>query len=285
LPNGGFGLGGIHHWMHGETSSDKQTMNPVIIGHRGVWIGLRGGRGGAGNTIRAIREAAAIGVDWIEVDVRKSADGILFLFHDEDVCRVTDAKRAFANRQDWDFSSFESAEIAKLGIDYPNGREAIPRLADAMKEFAGDPQVKFVLDLKDSGITPRDLRKAVGELDPDRFILFGKKDCLDDFAEEEKASKDRRRYTLGYTALWTENNNKLDFLFSHEFLLRECKDLGGEYLVLPALFLNQDLIDNAHKANCKVLAYGIDEQYPYKVTDMGVDGLIVDDPSGVSSKY
>ncbi len=285
LPNGGHGLGGIHNWMHAETSFDKHTSNPLIIGHRGVWIELRGGRGGAGNTIRAIREAIATGVDWIEIDVRKSRDGVLFLFHDEDVCRVTDAKRVWADRQSWEFSSLESAEIEMLGIDYPEGREAIPRLEDAMKEFSGDPQVNFVLDIKDEKIEPEDLMKAVGDLNTDRFILFGKESCLKPFAKKEKESNDRNLYTLGYTALWTENNNKFDYLFAHEFFLRKCDELGCEYLVLPALFLNQDLIDDAHDANCKVLAYGIDEKDPFKVTDMGVDGLIVDDPSGVISKY
>lgn len=286
LPNGGFGLGGIHAWMHGEASFDNHTVNPIIIGHRGVWIELRGGRGGAGNTVRAIREAIAVEVDWIEIDVRKSEDGILFLFHDKDVCRLTDAKRVFPNKESWEFSSFSSAEIAKLGIDYPGGRESIPRLADVMKEFSDDPQVKFVLDLKDPRIMPGELEEAVGELNPNRLILFGSEDCLAEFSEnEEEQRNDKKLYTLGYTALWTENNNKLDYLFSHEFFLRKCKDLGCEYLVLPALFLDHDLIDDAHKANYKVLAYGIDEQYPYKVTDMGVDGLIVDDPSGVISKY
>ena len=285
LPGGGHGLGRIHDWMHAETSFDKHTLNPTIIGHRGVRIGLRGGRGGAGNTIRAIRDAVAIEVDWIEIDVRKSADGIRFLFHDEDVCRVTDAKRVFADRDSWDFSSFKSADIEKLGIDYPGGREAIPRLADAMQEFSDDPKVRFVLDLKDSSINPYDLRKAIGVVSANRLILFGTQDCLKSFAKLEKENKDKKRYTLGYTALWTEKNNKFDYLFSHEFFLRICDELGCEYLVLPALFLNQDLIDDAHDANYKVLAYGIDELRPFKVTDMGVDGLIVDDPLGVKSKY
>ena len=285
LPGGGHGLGSIHDWMHGETSFDKHTLNPTIIGHRGVRIELRGGRGGAGNTIRAIRDAVAIEVDWVEIDVRKSSGGNLFLFHDEDVCRVTDAKRVFADRDNWDFSSFKSANIEKLGIDYPGGREAIPRLADAMKEFLDDPRVKFVLDLKDPRINPYDLQKAVDDLNTNRFVLFGTESCLKSFAEVEKKNKGKKLYTLGYTALWTEKYNKLDYLFSHEFFLRLCDELGCEYLVLPALFLNQNLIDDAHDAKCKVLAYGIDEQHPYKVTDLGGDGLIVDDPLGVISKY
>ncbi|MCP4772657.1 MAG: hypothetical protein GY880_00310 [Planctomycetaceae bacterium] len=55
-------------------------------------------------------------------------------------------------------------------------------------------------------------------------------------------------------------------------------------LVLPALFLNQDLIDDARVVNCEVLAYGIDERRPCKVTAMGGDGLIIDVPLRAKSK-
>lgn len=285
LPNGGHLLGRVHELMHGEDSFRKSEQKPIIIGHRGVWIGLQQGGEGAGNTLRAIQEAIAIGVDWVEIDVRRSDDGVLFLFHDKDVRRVTDAKCVFPAKDDWDFSSFKSDEIARLGINYKEGREAIPRLAEVLQRFSKDPRVNFVLDIKDPEIKPRELQEAVGELDPKRLILFGRKDCLRCFARKENKSKETTLYTLGYTALWTENNNKFDYLFSHEFFLRKCKELGCEYLVLPALFLNQRLIDEAHEAGLKVLAYGIDEQNPTKVTDMGVDGLIVDDPSGVISKY
>ena len=35
----------------------------------------------------------------------------------------------------------------------------------------------------------------------------------------------------------------------------------------------------------KILAYGIDEDQPFKATDMGIDGLIVDFPQKVRLKY
>ena len=55
------------------------------------------------------------------------------------------------------------------------------------------------------------------------------------------------------------------------------------------MFLNQSLIENVHNdkdlPGIKILVYGIDEDQPYKVTDMGVDGVIVDDPKNVRRKY
>ena len=285
LPNGGFGLGKVHQFLQRKPGPDKRTENPTIIGHRGVWIELKGGRGGGGNTLESIQMAVDADVDWIEVDVRKSKDGTLFLFHDEDVRRMTDAAKCFPDCTEWRFESFADKDIATLRVDYPGKGVTVPTLATVLTQFSSSSGTRFILDLKDDSITPDELRAAVGDLDPDRFILFGREACLKLFAKKEKQSSGEKLYTLGYTALWTEEWNKIKFLFSHDFLLRKCDELGCEYLVLPALFLNQSLIDRTHDSDRKVLAYGIDEKHPFKVTDLGVDGLIVDDPSEVIRKY
>ena len=224
-------------------------------------------------------------VDWIEVDVRKSKDGTLYLFHDVDVRRMTNAEWCFPACSDWRFKSFTDKDIATLRVDYPGKGVPVPSLSAVLQQFTSASNTKFVLNLRDANITPDDLRDAVGELEPDRFILFGRESCLSAFAQKEQESSDEKRYAFGYTALRTESTNKLRFLFSDAFLLRKCDELDSDLLVLPALFINQSLIDRTHDSNRKVLAYGIDEEHPYKVPDLGVDGLIVDDPSEVIPKY
>jgi glycerophosphoryl diester phosphodiesterase len=57
-------------------------MAPVI-GHRGA-AGLA-----PENTLEGLEAAAAIGVRWVEVDVRHSADGVPVIFHDDDLGRCT----------------------------------------------------------------------------------------------------------------------------------------------------------------------------------------------------
>jgi hypothetical protein len=59
----------------------------------------------------------------------------------------------------------------------------------------------------------------------------------------------------------------------------DCENTG-----IASAVLNQDLIDDARVVNCEVLAYGIDERRPCKVTAMGGDGLIIDVPLRVKSK-
>jgi glycerophosphoryl diester phosphodiesterase len=59
---------------------------PLIIAHRG----------GAGlwpeNTVFALQEAAKLGVDLSEVDIRMTRDGVLVAIHDESIDRTTNAK-------------------------------------------------------------------------------------------------------------------------------------------------------------------------------------------------
>jgi len=63
---------------------EAQLSLPRIIGHRGV----------AGhapeNTLASIREAAAMGLMWVEFDVMMTKDGELVLIHDESLDRTTD---------------------------------------------------------------------------------------------------------------------------------------------------------------------------------------------------
>jgi glycerophosphoryl diester phosphodiesterase len=60
------------------------SMNPLVIAHRGgmhLW---------PENTVHAFRQAARLGVDMIEMDLRTTADGVIVVLHDATVDRTTD---------------------------------------------------------------------------------------------------------------------------------------------------------------------------------------------------
>ncbi|MCP4772658.1 MAG: hypothetical protein GY880_00315 [Planctomycetaceae bacterium] len=88
-----------------------------------------------------------------------------------------------------------------------------PRLADAIKEFTDDPRGEFVLDLKNPTVNPYELRKAIGGLSTNRFVLFGTQACMNSLPNVEKENKGKDLYTLGRTALCTEENIKREYLF------------------------------------------------------------------------
>jgi glycerophosphoryl diester phosphodiesterase len=77
-------------------------MAPTIIGHRGFGRGTVDGL--QENTLPAFQEAVRWGVDWLEVDVRRSADDHLFVLH-------------YPSLEDGTFlSDLTAAQVRALGV-------------------------------------------------------------------------------------------------------------------------------------------------------------------------
>ena len=74
--------------------------DPAVIGHRGLGCGVV--RGHRENTLGSFTAAAALGATWVEADVRRTADDVLVVGHDEvypDGTRVADVSAAEADRR------------------------------------------------------------------------------------------------------------------------------------------------------------------------------------------
>ena len=75
-----------------QKESDKllieftQTFNPLVIAHRGDW------RNACENSILAIENAIEMGVDIIEIDLKKTSDNELILMHDHTLDRTSTGK-------------------------------------------------------------------------------------------------------------------------------------------------------------------------------------------------
>jgi glycerophosphoryl diester phosphodiesterase len=89
--------------------------------------------------LAAIRKGIILGVDFVEIDLRRTADGVLVVLHDETVNRTTNGK----GRVD----RLSLQQLKKL--DAGNG-EQIPTLDEVLKEVAG--RAGLMLELKAAGI-------------------------------------------------------------------------------------------------------------------------------------
>jgi glycerophosphoryl diester phosphodiesterase len=67
---------------------------PRVIGHRGAALYA------PENTLAGFREAKARGAQWVEFDVRLSADGVVFVMHDDSLRRTTGLNR-YSGRMTW----------------------------------------------------------------------------------------------------------------------------------------------------------------------------------------
>jgi glycerophosphoryl diester phosphodiesterase len=103
-------------------------------------IGHRGAAGHAPeNTLAAIQKGIALGVDFVEIDVRRTADGVLVVLHDETVNRTTNGR----GRVD----QLSIRDLKKL--DAGSG-EDIPTLEEVLKAVAG--RSGLMLELKVKGV-------------------------------------------------------------------------------------------------------------------------------------
>lgn len=112
----------------------KTWPRTMIIAHRGA--GHRGkGATIHENTIAAFKQAIAVGADAIELDVRRTADGVLIIHHDE---RITRSRHL----------------ISRLTLAEIHERAAakgycIPTFAEALETCAG--RIALDIELKEGG--------------------------------------------------------------------------------------------------------------------------------------
>jgi glycerophosphoryl diester phosphodiesterase len=102
-------------------------------------IGHRGAAGHAPeNTLASIQKGIALGVDFVEIDIRRTADGVLVVLHDATVNRTTDGKGRL------DRLSLHEVKTLNAG----NG-ERIPTLEEVIKIATG--KTGLILELKVRG--------------------------------------------------------------------------------------------------------------------------------------
>ncbi|WP_117190353.1 glycerophosphodiester phosphodiesterase family protein [Rhizobium terrae] len=115
----------------------------AVVAHRGAW------HGAPENSLAAIEKAIALGIDIVELDIRKSADGELFLMHDDTLARMAGIDR--------DAETFTMAELQAIALREDDGGEGraltdqrIPTLKQALEVIRG--RIFVDLDLKDRGL-------------------------------------------------------------------------------------------------------------------------------------
>lgn len=121
------------------------SLVPAISAHRG------GSERAAPGTYQAYREALAAGADYVELDVRRTADGVLVSCHQERVGRG---------------QKVASVSYSRLGR---LARYEVPRLDEALRLLAGRGAAH--LDLKDPGTAAASVDRALGVLGPVHLLV------------------------------------------------------------------------------------------------------------------
>ena len=82
--------------------------HPAVIAHRGASFDA------PESTAPAYKLARDLGADYLELDLQRSKDGVLFALHDDNLQRTTDVASKFPERKDSPANAFTLAELKTL---------------------------------------------------------------------------------------------------------------------------------------------------------------------------
>ncbi|WP_457640569.1 glycerophosphodiester phosphodiesterase [Persephonella sp.] len=214
-----------------------------VIGHRGA-KGVR-----PENTISAIKYAIDVGVDIVEVDVRKTKDNKLILLHDKDFKRLTGMT---LTPRDLDFDFIKE----NITID----GESVALLEEAI--FVVKGKIGLFIEIKEPD-TVKDVMDIVD-----------KSDCMNQIAvisfyEEvlREAKKINPDITTGLVYMKPPGK------------ILEAKEVGAK-IVLPSYGLaTEKAVRFAHRLKLKVVSWVINSEQQLKTAvSRGVDGIATDYP-------
>ena len=235
------------------------TIHPYL-NQSGVSISAhRGGSEEAPeNTLESFSYAIGLGSSYIETDVQLSADGIPYIFHDDDLSRLLNMNVKF--------NSLHSDQIEKLRLfeSYQ-----IPKLETALTQF---PNALFQIDLKTDEVALPAM-KVIENLNAfDRI-------CIASFSSN-RLQKVRKKFPD--TCLSMGPKEILKLLLASFGLYN--KTIYGDCLQVPIYHYGIKLVTRrfvkyVQSIGLKIHVWTInDENTMRKLIDLGVDGIITDRP-------
>lgn len=214
------------------------------------------------NTLSAFREAAELGFDYLETDVRATRDGVAVILHDGRLRRSTGVPGAVA-RLDW-----RDVRKADLGRG-----ESVPTLADVLDAF---PDSRVNIDIK-----------AMSAVDPTVDVIERMK-AHDRVLIASFSDRRRRRALRQLSKPVASAAGISSFLAvaaaktpqTRAYAWRTLRD--SDCLQLPPWVgaipvITPGLVTAAHTAGLQVHAWTVDDPRAMNaLLDIGVDGIITD---------
>lgn len=217
------------------------------------------------NSMAAFQAAVDMGYDYVETDVRATSDGVLLVFHDATLDRMTDRSGVLAD--------LPYREVAKARL--ADG-SAIPQAADVVGAW---PALRLNIDAKDDRAVDPLLEVLAHASAYDRV-------CITAFSDGRIRRLRRALPPRTATALARLEVATL-WLNPPTCLRRWCLPDDVPCVQVPVRFgpvhlLNQRFLDLAHDQDRVVHAWTIDDPVQmHALLDLGVDGIITDNAPGL----
>lgn len=213
-------------------------------------VGHRGARAyEPENTLRSFKKAIELGVDAVEIDVRKTKDGEIVVIHDADVKRTTNGQGLVAE--------LTLKELKDLTIDKS---EHVPTLEETLAFL--DKRAQVFIELKEAGIEEQVLL-IVKKLKLKKGIVIVS--FLEDALKKIRELDSEIETGLIYA--------------KHKNPLKGALELKAQWLLAFYRFTHTANVEKAHENGLKVLVWTVNT--PEEVVEMsqkGVDAIASDKP-------
>ncbi len=240
----------------GSVRAAEDGDGPQVVAHRGYSAIY------PENTLLSFYEAVENGATMVELDVRRTSDGKLVVYHDNDLSRVmgqeTDfgvADLTYKEVRKLDAGSFLSEEY--IGLKIPSFAEALA--------FLQQYDVQIVVELKPIADDKGFVRQT--------YNMVKKYDMLDRVCFASFSSKYLRQIKkLNYLqpTMKFDNKGQVD-------LVKKCP---ADYYGVNEYVLTKELVDIIHAAGSQVFAYtSVNMDEVTAMESLGVDGVIINFPT------
>lgn len=229
-------------------------MKPFILGHRGAMAYE------PENTLRSIKKAIDLGVDGVEIDVRRCKSEEIVVFHDEKVDRTTNGK-GFV--KDLYLSELKKLDAGK-GEKILTLKELIEYIISINENNA--KKIKLIIELKDKDIENdvADLLRKYQVIENIIVISF-----YHQFVRNIKAINKKIRTGILFVG------NPIN-------IVSLAKDADAEFLFPNFNYVDENLVKNAHKNNLKVFVWNVDNKENIEeMAKLKVDGVASNKPDVV----
>ncbi len=216
---------------------DSNDAVPIAIAHRGDPIGERE------NTLASFSAAVRLGADMIELDLRRTADGVIVVLHDATLERLWGVDRPVVD--------LDLAALRAIG----SGSEGIPTLAEALLHV----DVPVMVDFTEVEVVAGALETVRGADAMARalFVTWN----VDALRRLRALAPDAR---IGLT--WIEPDPPEPALL---------EELGAEFWNPMFRLVTPDRVKLAHELGVKVSTWTVDEpRHMARVHEAGVDAIV-----------
>lgn len=235
---------------------------PRVIAHRGLVSAAAALDGVVENSRAAVAAARAAGVAYVESDCHLTRDGVVVLFHDDSLTRLTGDPRRVSQ-----------VDAAELG-DIMSERGGLLPLREALEAF---PTLRFTIDVKETAVAVSAGRIAADFAD--RMLVTSFSDRRRRRALREAGTEGPRPATSAGTATIAALLGALR-IGAHQRaadLLRTVDALQVPIRFRGVPVVTPRLLDTAHAAGVEVHVWTINDVATMRMLlAWGVDGIITD---------